>query len=383
MPASLGPHSLQRATPPDTLPIRLAIVSTTIHDEGGYLPFDELAIASAFDEVSFFVSGDRQTPNFDVGRFQCPIQFLDVAAQSRFRCSEEIGWNTIGRRNTALLAAIEQNPDYILLVDDDNIPPQGYFDAWYRVLTADKRRVLTCHADVEDKPKWFNYLRTSDAEITIFPRGFPFTERPGCDSTIDEVDPPLPVSEVGLFQGISLGDPDIDAMTRIICAPHLTRVEETNYLVRDVWSPYNSQNTVIAKCLFPLAFMWPFCGRYDDIYASFVWQAFLFRTGRYVHVGEAMNRQARRTRDTLRDLEQELEGYRRAESVWRAVRTVEATDAIAYLRSLIDVQDNEIVARSRRFFESFLTDVEKVMGNVSASPFAGLEPSRNPELGRI
>jgi hypothetical protein len=38
------------------------------------------------------------------------------------------------RRNTALLRAMETEPDFILMIDDDNLPRDGYFDDWHRLL---------------------------------------------------------------------------------------------------------------------------------------------------------------------------------------------------------------------------------------------------------
>jgi hypothetical protein len=45
--------------------MKLAVVSTTVHGEKGYLPFDRLAAASPFSKVSFFIAGDKKSGPFD------------------------------------------------------------------------------------------------------------------------------------------------------------------------------------------------------------------------------------------------------------------------------------------------------------------------------
>ena len=156
--------------------MKLAIVSTTIHGEKGYLSFDRLAKQSRFSEVCFVISGDKKSVPFDASQFACDVEYYDADSQDQYQCSQPMGWNKIMRRNIALLRAIELNPDFILIIDDDNIPADDYFDVWYQTITTPVTK--TVGVTVEDEcPAWHNYLKTSDAEIEIFARGFPFDRR--------------------------------------------------------------------------------------------------------------------------------------------------------------------------------------------------------------
>jgi hypothetical protein len=336
--------------------MKLAVISTTIHNEEGFLPFDRLASNSPFRDIAFFITGDRKTPPFDTSRFACRAEFLNVRAQGRFACSESIGWNKIMRRNIALLRAMEWKPDYILTIDDDNVPPPEYFEAWYRVLRTPANAIME---NPDNSGRWFNYLRTTSAPIEIFPRGFPICFRGAFQGSL--VLPPTPIqpSQIGLFQGISLGNCDVDAITHIVCPCTVESIREKNYCVRDLWSPYNTQNTILSPGLFPLGFVWPFCGRYDDIFSSFAWQQLLFNNGHYVHVGDAVNRQERGDRDLLRDLSNEAEGYLNAHLVWQAIRRIEATDPIGFLEALLAC-DQVIIQRQHGFMRSFLQDLKRI-----------------------
>lgn len=339
----------------------LAVISTTIHGEKGYLSYDQLAAKSRFSKVSFVITGDKKSPAFDTLQFRCDTEYLDIYAQKKYACSESIGWNKIARRNIALLRAIGLKPDFILAVDDDNIPAEDYFDRWYNVLTRPAGKIIVPTEKISG-PYWHNYLETSDAEIEIYPRGLPILFRNQHATKVEAAKESIPSDRIGLFQGISLGDPDIDAMTRIVYSKPLPldSIKDKNYCLQNIWSPFNTQNTVYAKKLFPIAFTWPHAGRFEDIYASFVWQRFLFNNGMYAHVGDAVNRQDRGKRNDLRDLHLEVEGYLRAHEVWDEINKIKEIDAVSFIGQLLR-SDHEIIAREREFMRAYLKDLERVL----------------------
>jgi hypothetical protein len=339
--------------------VKLAVVSTTVHGERGYLAFDKLARKSKFSDVVFVVSGDKKSLSFDRGRFECEVEYIDANAQQRYHCSEPMGWNKIMRRNIALLRAIELKPDFILTVDDDNIPKEDYFDVWYETVTNPVDKLVVAK-NAGNNPCWHNYLKTCDADIEIYPRGFPIEFR-GMDST--EVAPTpakIPNENIGVYQGISLGDPDVDAITRIVYPHAISKIRERGYCCRDIWSPYNTQNTMFSRVLFPLAFVWPHCGRYDDIYSSFVWQQFLFSNDMYTYVGDPVNTQDRGHRGILRDLNNEIEGYMNGRSVWESITAIQEKDPLEFIKRLTE-SDNKIVNRQKEFMLAYLRDLSAIV----------------------
>ena len=56
--------------------MKLAIVSTTINGEKGYLPYDTLASRSKFSEVIFVIAGDTSSKLFNKKKFKCRIEYL-------------------------------------------------------------------------------------------------------------------------------------------------------------------------------------------------------------------------------------------------------------------------------------------------------------------
>ena len=343
--------------------MKLAIISTSIHGEKGYLPFDTLAAKSKFSEVVFVIAGDTSSKPFDATKFKCKAEHLSPKDQERFAVSNLIGWKSQKRRNTAFLRALELDPDYILSIDDDNIPAPDYFDTWHEVLTKPATKIVKPIKKVEPAP-WHNYLKTADASIEMYPRGFPLPFLWQNATAVKKSEKPINPKQIGLFQGISLGDPDIDARTRLVYPKHLplNSIREKNYCLKNIWSPYNTQNTLYAKILFPVAFMWPFAERMDDIFASFMWQKILFNNDMYVHVGDAVNRQDRGVRNVFKDdFLTEVEGYVHGHEVWAAVNEIEKKDPIRFLETLMK-SSNNIKQRHRPYFEAHIKDIRRIYG---------------------
>lgn len=340
--------------------MKLAIIGTTINGEGGYLPFDELAAKSPFHEVKFVIAGDTSSRPFDVSKFKCKVEYLEPKDQERFSISSLIGWKTPRRRPVAWLRAIELKPDFILSIDDDNIPAADYFTTWYKVLNESASlRVISKNSQ---GTVWHNYLETSDAPIKIYPRGFPYPFR-GVSETSVEHGKSVSSEKIGLWQGISLGDPDIDAMTRLVWPKRtpLSSIREKNYVLQNVWSPYNMQNTVFRPALFGLPILWPFAGRFDDIYASFTWQRLLFNQGLATFVGDPVNRQDRGVRDTLRgDFREEIDGYQQSHDVWAEINDIEESEPTRFLDRLIGGK-HPAIAKHCEFFEAYKEDINRIL----------------------
>lgn len=341
--------------------MKLAIISTTIYGEKGYLIYDRLASKSKFDKVSFFIAGDKKSPPFDSSKFKNEVEYLAPKAQGRYASSEAMGWNKSARRNIALLRAIETDPDFILTIDDDNIPSDDYFDKWYQVITNPAKKQVVGIKKIEHS-HWHNYLAATDSEIELYTRGFPIPFRYKNSTKVTKLKKAVSPEQIGVFQGISLGDPDIDAQTRIVYPKPtpLTKVYEKNYVLQNIWSPYNSQNTMFAKKLFPLAIMWTTAGRSEDIYASYVWQRFLFNNNMYAHVGDAVNFQNRGKRNDLRDLALEAETYLKSHEVWEEINKIKEKDPLDFIKALVN-SEYSIIAREKAFLHAFYHDLERIL----------------------
>lgn len=258
-------------------------------------------------DVRFFVAMDKKTPKAAHAFVNAMDNAVGVAEGSVYwKCSELIGWNTISRRNIALLEALKWGADVIVVIDDDNIPicrsdAPGYF-YYFDQLFADEP--INC-IQATSPTGWFDVGQLLDPVAPH--RGFPYTRRS------EAVFSPIVNGRVGVAAGICLGDPDIDATTRIVAGPRVHRVSEllrAGIVVdpRQTWTVFNSQNTALVRELAPAFFMVPQWGRYDDIFGSLVVQRLMRERAQVVHFGQPYVWQQRNSHDFLRDLRAEQFG---------------------------------------------------------------------------
>lgn len=301
--------------------MRTALITTTI-----FVP-KVLKLYRAHDpNVRFFVAGDKKTPG-DVRPFvNDTLGNAVYVMNGEYKCSELIGWNTIARRNIAMLEALKWGADIIVTIDDDNIPiDEMYFENFYTPFGCAFDGIQASSAS-----GWFDVGTLLDPVAPH--RGFPHVKKS------DPVFSPTVGRQVGVAAGICLGDPDISATTRIAVGPTVHRVSEllragvvvgpagkrrieleeattigqmwhsTN---RGTWTVFNSQNTAIIRELAPAFFMVPQWGRYDDIFASLVVQRLMRDRGYVICFGQPLVWQQRNQHDLLKDLRNEQFGAER------------------------------------------------------------------------
>lgn len=286
--------------------MKTALITTTIHVPRVL----KLYCANSLD-VQFFVAADEKTPReayeFCAGIPHCEIYSPDRQRELGYACSELIGWNTIGRRNIMTLEALKWGADVIVTIDDDNIPIRnGYFHD-FQIKFGKPPWPATAHRPLaaSSQQGWY------DPGDLLVPktkhRGFPIQVKP--EPSYEAVTD----ARIGVAQGLCLGDPDIDAVTRIALAPSIHSVSELGRagIVTDpkqTWSVFNSQNTAIVRELAPAFFMTPGTGRFDDIYASLICQRVMREQNLHVHYGQPFVWQQRNRHDLIEDLRVEIEG---------------------------------------------------------------------------
>jgi hypothetical protein len=103
------------------------------------------------------------------------------------------------------------------------------------------------------------------------------------------------------------GDPDIDAIARLSMKP-LVKFSEVNepYCSNKI-SPFNSQNTFLAREVLSKYAVLPHIGRMDDIWGSYILQFYFPNSVIY---NKASVYQDRNEQDLITNLEKEILGYR-------------------------------------------------------------------------
>lgn len=276
-----------------------SIVTTTINKPTeATIRFCEI---SESDEWKFIIVGDKKTPHSFYENLQLKYKnviYLSPKEQKEkySDLSDSIGWNTIQRRNIGFVEAYKIGSEIIATVDDDNIP----YDDWGKTLLVNRE----IEVDIYDSElNVFDPLSVTKDNY-IWHRGYP----------IEYLQKRHYVQYKGKSKRKVLvqadlwdGDPDIDAMARLTFKPIVKYSDIKDPYCSNSISPFNSQNTFLSREVIPIYCVFPFIGRMDDIWASYILQLYFPNSVVY---SKATVYQDRNVQDLVKNLENEIIGYR-------------------------------------------------------------------------
>lgn len=358
--------------------MKFTITTTTIHVP--HLIEDYIKDVIKFgrqDYVDFVITGDRKTPAEAKGycallqkKYGIPVLFMDVQDQETYlerfpRLKGYLPWNCIQRRQVAILKAYEQGADIIALIDDDNyIACEDYVGKHMALGTP------TCMETVSSPTGWYNIC--SDLQERqgrkFYPRGYSWADRMEEVSNVQrEVKSVRPVVNAGFW----LGDPDIDAVTRLAAPIDVVayRRDENYALASGTYAPFNSQNTALHRDVAPAYFLVPDIGRFDDIWSSYIVERIAWHMGDCVSYGQPLVRQNRNDHDLWIDAWAEEMGTRMTTDFCRWLRSIELTkdsylacgiELMEKLKTLIDALPNSKLPVRNRAYVNQVIDGYKV-----------------------
>jgi hypothetical protein len=267
------------------------IATTTI-----YAPSEALRKYAAMSDWKLIVAGDRKTPHESYRKME-NIIYLDPDEQERLypRLSDAIGWNCMERRNISVLHAYKLGADVVALVDDDNIP----LDGWGQNLMIGKPTKCTIYTPTKH-PLVFDPVSATEYK-NIWHRGYPMPWLNGRHEWTKEKGVVTPAIQADFWNG----DPDIDAMCRCEHAPECTFDPSNFPIATTALSPFNSQNTFLSRGVIRDYFLWPETLRMQDIWAAYYVEAL----GHKVVYGKASVYQARNEHNLVTDFKNEIIGY--------------------------------------------------------------------------
>ena len=295
------------------------VVMTTIGDSATFFDAYRELIARQTSEqrVRLVVIPDRKTPRhfFEVCE-QARAEGLEVLSPTveeqdellaRLGAPTLVPHNSDNRRNIGYLLSWMAGADLLISVDDDNFPQADDFFTEHMTVLAGQREYTV----VDARSGWWNPCRLLDVSpMEVYPRGFPYTHRAATAATQDTA-----LADVRINAGLWLGDPDVDAITRIAVSPEVRALNHPEaVLAPGTWAPVNSQNTAIHRDAVA-AYYFPRMGyrhngqvidRYADIFSGYFVQACAKHLGHAVRFGTPMAMHERNDHWLLRDLQQEL-----------------------------------------------------------------------------
>lgn len=266
------------------------IVTTTINSPT--IATKKFANKEGWDLI---VVGDDKTPHEEYEKLNCFYMHPDYQEKEYKELSDILGWRTIQRRNIGFVEAYRRGYDIIATVDDDNIP----YDDWGENVLIGQ----TVEVDLYEPNSFvFDPLSVTNTP-ELWHRGYPIEEVP----TRHEVVYKGKTKRKVLIQAdLWDGDPDIDAMARLSMRP-CVKYDVTEPYCSNRISPFNSQNTFLAREVIPYYSVLPFVGRMDDIWGGYIVQAII---GNNLIYNKASVYQDRNEQDLVTNLENEIVGYR-------------------------------------------------------------------------
>lgn len=352
--------------------MRIGLATTTINEPlllTKYAADAKIYAGQNNCEIFFVVAGDRKTPGSS--RELCKkisaesginVEYLDPEEQLTISSNDKnlsalLKWDCIQRRNIAGLRCLQKKAEIIIYIDDDNhITSGNYFASHLNALNSEKLQVESSSSE------YINIMssaRGHGVSDRTYPRGFPFKKR---DST-NKVEVTSEEVKVAANAGLWLEEADIDAVTRIATKPIIESYAVTvnPALALGTWSPINSQNTAFLAKFMPGYFLSSEVGRYDDIYAGYVFQKLTNHFGYTTSYGNPIVTQHRNEHDLLVDLQHELSGMRNIDFIIDFVRDLkcEGDSPAEYMENLLNQWELNLILLERN--HSAAEDLRKLL----------------------
>ncbi len=280
-------------------------------------PTDAILAFSSMENYQLIVVGDKKTPE----DWHCNnVDYISVKQQqnSAFELAKVLPYNHYCRKMLGYLKAIKNDADYIVDTDDDNIPKDKWnfpkFEHIYECTSEDRGFVNIYQLYTKQK---------------IWARGLPLNlinRQYGLEKDLT-----AKYCKVGIWQGLADEDPDVDAIYRLTNdTPCYFKERKPVVLNKGTLSPFNSQNTMIRKELFPLMYLPTYVTfRFTDILRGLVAQPIMWMYGYQLGFINATVIQKRNPHDYMKDFISEIPMYQHCERVIELVsNSISKSDSI-------------------------------------------------------
>ena len=260
------------------------------------------------------VIGDNKTPP-GWNHPNCEFHSIVEQKKSNFTLAKTIAENHYTRKNIGYLYAIENGAEVIIDTDDDNFP---YVDCWRKLLLGYfsikqiRESTESCYKNV--------YTYFSEKDSPFWPRGFPIDLLTSCSSIIQksEIIDSSHSPNVALWQCMVNGDPDIDALHRLIFrkTPEFEKKDPILFSKGNL-CPLNSQNTLwLKKDTFSLLYLPSTVSfRFTDILRGYVAQVILHSKDFHWGFYPATAVQERNDHNLMNDFDSEILMYQNTRKI--------------------------------------------------------------------
>lgn len=314
---------------------------TTINDEN-HRGISRLIADSQSQDFELVLVGDKKTST-NLRTIKEPrVHFYDLESQliSKFASGRTLPLNHYARKNFGYLVAAEMGCDWISETDDDN----RLFDIFW-----DQQDPVRSIKNSSGS-KWVN-IYSAFGFGEYWHRGIPINEVHSANSlTLCEVESN---SSIGCIQGLADGDPDIDAICRMLYKPVSKFSNSDSFIVESgFYSPTNSQLTrwstelTLPLLYLPSTVPW----RVSDIWRGLIAQRYFVISGLKTQFRGGLGYQDRNEHDLLKDFVDELEVHMSTRIIIEILESIDILDKSEFMLSVYSamlarglVLDEEII----------------------------------------
>ena len=263
------------------------------------------------------VVGDKKTPSSWI-HSKCDFMSLDDQIKSEFATASLLPENHYTRKNLGYLYAIKKGAQAIIDTDDDNFPN---IQQWNKLL--DSNFEVLEHAPSKKISFKNIYSYFSDSDIPFWPRGFPIQLINNKETGIKSNDVSKSQrSNIGLWQCMVDGDPDIDAIHRLIFkfTPQFC-AKAALIMGNNIFCAFNSQNTLwLDSELFPLLYLPSTVSfRFTDILRGYIAQAVINTSSKNWGFYQATAYQERNEHNLMNDFRSEVSMYSNMNEIFQII----------------------------------------------------------------
>ena len=332
-------------------------VLTTIND-----PDDRIYDWEKITKNKSIVIGDKKTPT-SWNHSSCSYISIEEQLNSEFTIANILPDNHYAKKNIGYLYAIKKGAKTIIDTDDDNFPE---VIEWNKLLNSEFE--TNEHTPSENISFKNIYSYFSNSEIPFWPRGFPLNFVNSDKSIIQAEDiKKSEVDSVGLWQCMVKGDPDIDAIHRLIFSNSPSFFSNEALMMGcNNFCAFNSQNTLWSdSALFPLLYLPSTVSfRFTDILRGYVAQAAINVSSKSWGFYSATSYQERNDHNVMNDFRSEVSMYSNMEEIFQTIyQSCKTSNSI--INNLMDcyislskkdfVKDEEL-----RILSNWLTDLNSL-----------------------
>ena len=314
--------------------MNFAFVMTTINAPTKLL-HESLDLVTSVSR-NIIVVGDEKTPN-EWETLDFTYMNLDFQARHFEKIAKLTKVNHYARKNLGYLLAAKRNFEWIYESDDDNFhfaSPDSIFANGFQYIES---------SDSE----WINPYEIFSANRTqnwLWPRGFPLDKinyRFSFQSSdINRINSPL-------LQGLANGNPDVDAIFRLVFQDH----DSFKFIPNQIFhlnpfqfTPINSQSTWWHKSIFRLLYLPSYSTfRVTDILRGYVANLALSNRGLGLDIFSPVVFQQRNDHNLISDFEQEIPLYLRSNDFFTELKQIRPAANFTYTNFL--QQGYEIAAK--------------------------------------